>query len=199
MTLEILISRARSRGFSRTAAIALGCAGILGLSGCRPSSTELKEASNLEHILAEYAPAAKQLLLEENSLANELKVTLEESGGVENKQFGERFRSYEDRLVSLRDRRQQILDTISQGVYTTPFVFYVRDDAAVQLRDEIARTEAWIRFAKNVRLRVELGRQKDFPELGLLAKALDTYLGQPPESPLADQFDDLQKEFPEVE
>lgn len=181
--------------------VALAAASIVFLSGCinvvplRLPSNEKSEAIALARILRRLAPQAQELLRQENNLANELKVTLDESGGMEPNQFRQRFNSYVDRLVAIRDQREQIQETIRQSAWQSPMVQVVQHDAILMLQDEITRSETWIRLTQNVRLRTELGRQKDFPELTQLSHQLAGFLAQTGEDPLNTQIRSLQEEY----
>ena len=80
-------------------------------------------------------------------------------------------------------------------MWESPMVFVVQHGALAQMRDESARTETWIEYALNIRLRSELGRTGEFPELVKLNKQLAAYLLLPLENPLNDQVQSLMEEF----
>jgi hypothetical protein len=186
---------------ARPVTITLTLALLMSTTGCInffpvPRTGEKREAILLAKVLMTLAPQAKALLTDERNCANELKIDLDEAGDkVGGVKGSERFTSYIDRLVVIRNKREQIRDTVRQGVYDSPMVFVIQHDAVVTMNDEIARTQTWIQFAQNLRLRAELGRIKDFPELPILIGQLNGFLDAPAEDPLYSQVRDLQGEF----
>lgn len=186
---------------SRPILAALTLVPLIMLTGCInivpiPRRGEKKEAIALAKVLLNLGPDAKTLLVDEHSCANDLKIDLDEAGDRVGAAGGrEKFTSYIDRLITIRDKRQQIRATVGQGVYDSPMVFVIQHDAVVVLSDEITRTQTWIQFAQNLRLRAELGRTKDFPELSILTLKLSNFLNGPLEDPLYAQVRALQEEF----
>jgi hypothetical protein len=168
---------------------------ILCLYGCGPRGGEVSEAKALGRTLLSLAPSAKDLIDQEHVIANELKITLDEASTINPEDFRGRFNGYVDRLIAIRNKRRQIQETVRQGVWQSPMVHVVQHDAVVQMQDEITRTETWIEFAQNIRLRSDLGRKAEFPELPKLNKQLDSFLGQPPENPLGAQVRTLMEEY----
>jgi hypothetical protein len=171
------------------------------LTGCInvvpfPTRGEKEEGMALARILKRLGPDAKTLMQQEHDCANELKIDLDETGdGVTGASGSQKFSSYIDRLIAIRDKRQQIQETVRQGVWQSPMVHVVQHDAIVMLGDEISRTQTWIQFTQNLRLRAELGRHKDYPELPLLTQQLDAFLTQTLEEPLYTQMRALQEEY----
>ena len=196
-----------------------------GLTKCGPRKGEVAEAKRLASELKALAPAAFNLIHEEHELANQLKIMLDESAKLEPKQdpklgatemkpvndtegrpaptilivsttiLKARLTTYVNRLIAIRNERRQIRETVRQGAWESPMVFVVQHDAVRQLTAEIARSELWLELAENVRLRTELGRMGDFPELPKLLHELDSYLGVPLENPLGAQVRDLMEEY----
>jgi hypothetical protein len=182
-------------------AAALTLVALIILTGCInivpfPRRGEKREAIALAKVLIRLAPDAKALLLDEHKWANELKIEMDESGDrVGAAGSREKFTAYIDRLIGIRNKRQQIRDTVGQGVYESPMVFVVQHDAIVVLNDELARTQTWLQFAQNLRLRADMGRNKAFPELPILTAQLDGFLNQTSEDPLYTQVRALQEEY----
>lgn len=160
-----------------------------------PRASEVTEAKVMARSLKVLAPGALELIQKEHVIANELKITLEEAASVDPEEFRKKFNSYVDRLVDMRNKRREILASLRQGLWDSPMVFVVQHSALAQMKDEIARTETWIEFAMNIRLRSELGRKGEFPEMLKLNKQLTAYLLLPPEDPLNDQVQGLMEEF----
>jgi hypothetical protein len=156
---------------------------------------ELPEAKALYKTLRDVSGEVRSLLIEEHAAANALKITLDELAERDAPAFRQRFDSYVDRFVAVRDRRRQILQTISHENYGSPLVHVVQQKAMRDFQDEIFRTEGWIRLAQSLRLRAELGRQKDFPEFAALSRQLEGFLSVPIEDSLSPPMAALEEEF----
>ena len=183
-------------------ALALGVilASAMCLSGCIhlfPVGRvgETAEAKKLAKVLKDFAPETADLLQQEHDTANALKITLDESAQVPRDVFRQKFNAYADRFIAIRNRRRQIVDTLRHDVWQSPMVFVVQQKAIQLMNDEITRTETWIRFAQNVRLRADLGRDKDFPEFAMLSHQLEGFLGLVEEDPLSLQIRALMLEY----
>ena len=74
-------------------------------------------------------------------------------------------------------------------------VFKVQTNCVSEMDEQILRDEQWIEWALGIRLRVEMGRQKEFPELQLLQHSLDNFLASPVTDPLSTQLRALLDEF----
>ena len=190
---QLPLTRAYIRGILFAAIVFLtGCINIL--PPVRMGA-EMNEAKELAKLMRSLMPEAKELVLEERNIANELKITLDQLGQMPPEVFRQKFHSYVDRLVALRNKRQQIKATVGQGSWQSPMVFAVQHNGLVILQDQIVRTERWIQFARNVQLRADLGQQKDYPDLPALSHALDGFLAQTVEAPLLEEVHTLQAEF----
>ena len=186
------------------------------LAGCGSEYDEVGEAKRFASELKALVPAASKLIADEHDIANELKIILNESGvgspptsraKTEGTQIEPeilekkpetiqaKLSSFVDRLIALRNARQQLLANVRQGVWQAAMVFAVQMDAVGQLNYEIERTEAWLELAQNVRLRTDLGRKGDFPELPKLNHELDSYLQNSRETPLFSQILSLIDEY----
>jgi hypothetical protein len=169
-----------------------GCVNLLPV----PRRNEKREAMALAATLKKFVPDSQALSADERSCANELEITVAESHGqMDLKVFGDKFRSYIDRLTAIRSKRLQIQTTVRQGVWSSPLVHVVQHNATVALQDQINRDSTWIQYVENVRLRLALGQHEEFPELSLLRHDLNVFLGQTAEDPLANQIRALQEEF----
>ena len=181
--------------FSKTLAVAVaGATLLLTLSGCS-NPAEVKEAKVLGGVLKRLAPEARDLVEQEHELANELKITLDESSNIDAAEFSRRFGGFVDRLIVMRDKRRHIADSVREGYFGRPMVFAVQNSAAMQMQDEIARTDSWIEIAQNVYLRAKLQHKGSFPEMAKLNKMIDVFLGLPRETPLYSQMGALGEEY----
>ena len=159
--------------------------------------TELAEARALAKSLKQMAPEAMALIEKEHLVANELIILLEESENL----VGPKFSSCVDRLVEIKNKRAEIIETLKQGGlkpgagWKNAMTFLEFKGALDQIGTEIARTESWIEIALSARLRYSLrskaGTKGELPELPKLKRQLATYLTQPGEEPLNEQARDL--------
>ena len=75
-------------------------------------------------------------------------------------------------------------------------VLAIQQGAVQQLHQEMARSQKWIELAEGVRLRVKLGRKKDFPELNMLSHQLDVFLAANSDlSPFGNRVEALREAF----
>lgn len=167
-----------------------------------PRVGESREALALGRVLKSLRPQASEQLQTEHTVAQELKVTLEEASQLQPEIFAQKFNGYVDQLIAIRNRRRQISDAIRQNSFNSPMVFAIQQDALNMLGHEVERTQTWIVLAQNVRLRAELrsnapeaDRKKGFPELPQLNHELDTFLAETGEDPLGNQLKSLQMEY----
>ena len=177
-------------------------ASCVALSGCinilPPISShakEIAEAKALTKVLRRLAPEAKELMLQERTVATQIKITLDETATADPVAFRQKLRGYVQHMIEIRNRRKQLHATIGQGIWETPMVFAVQRDAMAYLVDEVVRTENWITTAQNIQFRADSGQQKTFPELPILNKQLDGFLAQSVGEPLELQIASLQEEF----
>lgn len=174
------------------------------------NSTDIVEARRLMALLNANTREAKDLLLQERTIANQLKVTLDELAPPEQqqaegqpakaltgdpKQFRSRLKLYLQEMIAVKAGRENLLRKIEGFKSSSDLVFGVQQDAITYLQHELERTEGWISAARNVELRAELGRERQFPELPVLSKRLDNFLTEPFRDPLAEQVLDLIQEF----
>jgi len=161
------------------------------------SSVRQEEAEGrvLAKSLLQLGPESMALIAKEHVIANELKVTLEESAGLDKDTFIGRFKQYVDRLVEIRDKRQAVFVAVADRQWNNALNMNVQRLVFNQLKAQIARTQQWIEYTENIRLRAELGRKDDFPELPKLKKGLEGYLSLPAETPLYDQVKILTEEY----
>ena len=82
-----------------------------------PRGSEVTEAMAFAKALKLLAPSAMELIQKEHNIANELKITLEESANVQPDEFKGRFKAYVDRLVEMRNKRQEIQAALRQGMW----------------------------------------------------------------------------------
>jgi hypothetical protein len=167
-------------------------------TGCfGPPQVEITEALTMARLLHEVAPESAALLLEEEHVAHELKIMLDEAegGSVDSPRFKEHFQSDVERLSRIRDRRQALQNRIKQGIARTPLVNVVQDDAIQYFQEQLNRDDGWLQLINNIRLRETLGRPKDFPEMSVLSQSLELFNGETKEEPMASQILTLQAEY----
>ena len=163
--------------------------------GCGPSGVERREARDFAKLLRQISPEAHDLSTRETTAANELKIILEESGTLDFDGFRAKFEKSISELNLVRDRRRELLAKVSQGQWETPLVSGVQRVAIVTFQDGLVRIEGWIQMARNIRVRAELGREKEFPEVKLLLSQLATFVGEAQETPLSVQIQTLRSEY----
>jgi len=172
------------------ALLALACTGCFG-----PPKGEVSEALSMARLLHEVAPESAGLLLEEEHVAHELKIMLDEADTGSVDKFKDRFQTDVERLTRIRDRRQALLNRVRQGISRTPLVNVVQDDAVQYFQEQISRDDTWLQQISNLRLREALGRLHDFPETAVLNQSLELFNGETKEEPMASQILTLQAEY----
>lgn len=158
-------------------------------------SNEVAEGLALGKMLHGLSAEAEELQHRENLAVNELRTILDQVGTGKFEEFRARFDASVDLLGGIRDRRRHIQSRIRQASWTTPLVRAVQADAVSMLQEEVGRNDAWIQMARNVRVRADLGRQDNFPEIPLLMRQLELFLGEIKDDPLRAQLLTLQSEY----
>ncbi|MFN0122947.1 MAG: hypothetical protein ACKV2V_20800, partial [Blastocatellia bacterium] len=87
-----------------------------------------------------------------------------------------RFQSYSEQLLSIQNKRNELQQALGSRSWTSSMVLAVEQGGLRQLSQDMERNQKWLELAEGVRLRVELGREKDFPELTMLSHQLDIFL-----------------------
>jgi hypothetical protein len=165
-------------------------------TGCfGPPQVEIAEALTMARLLHEVAPESANLLLEEEHVAHELKIMLDEADDGSVDKFKEHFQNDVERLTRIRDRRQALQNRIKQGIARTPLVNVVQDDAIQYFQEQLNRDDGWLQLINNLRLRELLGRLKSFPETAVLNQSLELFNGETKEEPMASQILTLQAEY----
>jgi hypothetical protein len=169
---------------------------VVACTGCfGPPQVEINEALTMARLLHEVAPESASLLLEEEHVAHELKIMLDEADTGSVDKFKDRFQSDVERLTRIRERRQALENRIRQGIARTPLVNVVQDDAIQYFQEQLNRDDGWLQLINNLRLREALGRLKDFPETQVLNQSLELFNGETKEEPMAGQILTLQAEY----
>ena len=172
------------------ALLAVLCSGCFG-----PPQAEVAEALTMARLLHEVAPESAALLLEEEHVAHELKIMLDEADTGSVDKFKDRFQNDVERLTRIRERRQALQNRIRQGIARTPLVNVVQDDAIQYFQEQLNRDDGWLQLINNLRLRELLGRLKSFPETAVLNQSLELFNGETKEEPMASQILTLQAEY----
>lgn len=176
--------------------VAVPALAALLLTGCfGPPKAEIAEALTMARLLHEVAPESASLLLEEEHVAHELKIMLDEADTGSADKFKEHFQNDVERLTRIRDRRQALQNRVKQGIARTPLVNVVQDDAIQYFQEQLNRDDGWLQLINNLRLRELLGRLKDFPETAVLNQSLELFNGETKEEPMASQILTLQAEY----
>ncbi len=149
----------------------------------------------MARLLHEVTPESARLLLEEEHLAHELKIMLDEAGELPVDKFRDRFQPDYEKLKFIRDRRQSLQNRIKQGIARTPLVNVVQDDAIQYFQEQLNRDDGWLQLIDNIRLREALNRQSKFPESTVLSQSLELFNGETKEEPMASQILTLQAEY----
>ena len=174
-----------------SAGLLTGCVHVVPV----PHLEDSRDSKALAKVLVQFSPQARELLEKERDVANELKVTLDESEHVAKEDFRRRFESYADSFIAIRNQRRKILLTILQITYTSPMVLAFQKKTVQLVNDEVKRTDSWVRSAQNVKLRSELGRQTDFPEYAALNQQLQGFLSLTQEDSISMQLWAVVEEF----
>jgi hypothetical protein len=176
--------------------VALTAIPMLALCGCfGPPKSEINEAVGMARLFHRIAPEAQNLATEETKLAHELTLMIEEAGVESVEKFRQRFYGAVEKLGDIRDRRVALEQQVRQGISTTPLVKAVQEDAIQFFAEQINRDTVWLQMTANIRLRQELERKEDFPEMLTLHKALELFTGEVREDPLTGQIQTLQAEY----
>lgn len=170
-------------------------------SGCihfapMPYAGQRDESRALGKIFKTLTPQAQEMVVNEHKVARELRITLAELGKLSQADFTDQFNSYTEELVALQSKRRQLQQALSSRQWDSPMVRAVQQGAIKQLMQDGERNQKWIELADGVRLRVKLGRDKDFPELTMLSHQLDVFLSARNNlDPFADRLQALKEAF----
>jgi len=170
-------------------------------SGCihfapLPYTGQREEARALGKLFKALTPEAREVVMKEHKAARELRITLDELGTLAQPEFTKRFSSYSEQLSAIQSKRRELHQALAQRQWSSPMVIAVQQGGVQQLQQDLARNQKWIELAEGVRLRVELGRKKDFPELTMLSHQLDIFLAAKSDlDPFADRIRALQEAF----
>src|SRR5262245_19847956 len=159
------------------------------LDGCViRSHKEVVEALALAKTLYRIQPEAQELQQRERVAANELKIILEETYSITlptspNKithaaaynRFQQKIKESFDKIRIIIERRRQLQEKIRQGVWETPLSHLVQENAVARFQEDLIRDETWVQLAKNLRLRQDLGREQEYPELQTLFRQLELF------------------------
>ncbi len=134
--------------------------------------------------------------MKEHKVARELRITLDELGKLSQAEFTKRFNSYAEQLVAIQSKRRELQQALAQRQWKIPMVLAIQQGGVQQLQQDGERNQKWIELAEGVRLRVELGREKDFPELTMLSQQLDIFLAAKSDlEPFANRIRALREAF----
>lgn len=170
-------------------------------SGCihfapMPYAGQRDESRALGKIFKTLTPQAQEMVVNEHKVARELRITLAELGKLSQADFTDQFNSYTEELVALQGKRRQLQQALGSRQWDSPMVRAVQQGAIKQLIQDGERNQKWIELADGVRLRVKLGRDKDFPELTMLSHQLDVFLSARNNmDPFADRLQALKEAF----
>ena len=196
MTLQRFLTR---QGGLCLRALALLCGSLL-LCGCinvlpLPRVGEQAEAKEFGKTIRDVMPESERQLILEHTTAQKLRITLDEAATLPTQSFRDRFNGYIDQLIAVRSKRRDLRQRFKEKSWNSPMVFNVQANCVREIDEQIVRDQQWIEWALGVRLRVEMGQQKDFPELQLLQHSLDNFLSLPVMDPLSTQLRALLDEF----
>jgi len=173
-------------------ALSAGCIHLVPM----PYAGQRDEAKALGKILKSLMPGAHDEILKEHKVARELRITLDELGKLSGPEFTRRFNSYAEALNAIQTKRRELVQALGSRQWSSPMVRAVQIGGVQQLQQDLARDQKWIELAEGVRLRVELGREKDFPELTMLSHQLDIFLAsKSEENPFGNRMQALQEAF----
>jgi hypothetical protein len=170
-------------------------------SGCihlapLPYAGQRDEARELGKMLKALSPEAQNEVLKEQKVAQELRIILDELAKLSKPEFNKRFHSYSEQLIAIQKKRQEIQQALGGRHWNSPMVRAVQQGAIQVLQYDVARNQKWLDLAEGVRLRVELGREEDFPELTMLSQQLDIFLAAKGDlDPFANRIRALQEAF----
>lgn len=173
-------------------ALAAGCIHLAPL----PQAGQRDEAKALGKILKSLTPGAHDEVLKEHKVARELRITLDELSKLSGPEFTKRFDSYAEQLNSIQTKRRELMQALGSRSWRSPMVRAVQQGGVQQLQQDLSRNQKWIELAEGVRLRVALGREKDFPELTTLSHQLDIFLATKSDvDPFGNRMQALQDAF----
>lgn len=192
MRLKIQLCRFR---LTLLIAISALCSGCIHLAPM-PYAGQRDEARALGKIFKTLGQQAQEMVVSEHKVARELRIMLAELGKLSQQDFNDRFNSYSEDLAGLQSKRRQLQQVLSSRQWNSPMVQAVQQGAIKQLLQDGERNQKWIELADGVRLRVKLGRDKDFPELTMLSHQLDIFLAARNNlDPFADRLQALKEAF----
>ncbi|MGH9579797.1 MAG: hypothetical protein ACRD2R_02285, partial [Terriglobales bacterium] len=161
-----------------------------------PNPGQRDEARALGKIFKALTPEAREEVVKEHKVTQELRITLDELGKLSRPEFTKRFNSYSEQLIAIQSKRRELQQALGSRYWNSPLVLAVQQGAVQQLQQDMARNQKWIELAEGVRLRVELGREEDFPELTMLSHQLDIFLAEKSDlDPFANRIQTLQEAF----
>ena len=169
-------------------------------SGCihlAPVSREGDRAEALQFtkLLRSLVHEMTDVLNDEQLFANDLKILLEENTGKEFNSYRGRFDTIIEKLVVIRDRRTQIRSKLLHRSWKGALAQLIQQNALSEINQDIDRTQMWMQLAHNFRLRADYGRLKDYPELSLLSRSLDSFLSETQPEPMSSQISSLRAEY----
>lgn len=153
-------------------ALASGCIHLAPL----PYGGQRGEARELAQIFKALTPEAQAEVAKEHKVARELRITLDEVGKLPPPEFTKQFNFYSEQLLAIQSKRRELQQALNNRQWHSPMVRAVQQGAVEQLQQDLARTQKWLELVEGVRLRTELGRAGDFPELTTLSHQLDIFL-----------------------
>ena len=161
-----------------------------------PYAGQREEARVLGKTLHALTPEAQAEVLKEHKVAQELRITLDELAKLSKPEFSKRFNSYIEQFLATQKKRRELVQALSSRQWSSPMVRAVQQGAIEQLQKDVERNQKWIEVAEGVRLRVELGREEDFPELTILSHQLDIFLAAKSDlEPFGNRINALQGAF----
>ena len=129
-------------------------------------------------------------------MARELRITLDELAKLAKPDFTSRFDSFSEQLRALQKKRRELVQALGGRQWSSPMVQAVQLGAIEQLQKDVERNQKWFELVEGVRLRMELGREEDFPELTMLRQQLDIFLAAKSEpEPFGNRINALQGAF----
>jgi hypothetical protein len=141
-----------------------------------PYGAQRDEAQALGRTLKALTPEVVEEVMKEHKVARELRITLDELAKLSRSEFTKRFNSYAEQLFAIKKKRQEMQHILDSSQWNSPLVAAIKEGGVWQLQRDIERNQKWLELADGVRLRVELGRKQDFPELAELSGQLGIFL-----------------------
>ena len=161
-----------------------------------PYAKQREEARALGKILRSLTPEARAEVAKEHRMAQELRITLDELAKLAKPDFISRFDAFSEQLRAIRKQRGELVQALDSRQWSSPMVQAVQQAAVEHLQQDRERIEKWIELEEGVRMRVELGREENFPELTMLDHQLDIFLAAKSEmDPFANRLRALQEAF----